>query len=295
MWKSREIAALLQLIDDPDEEVFDTVSAKILHYGKEIIPNLESLWERTVDVEVQHRIEHLIHRVQFQNLQNDLLDWSNGRRQDLFRGALIVARYQFPELNVPSVLNQYEQIRRNVWLELNTYLTPLEQVNVINSILYNYYKFQGHELSEREPKHFCINQLLESRQGNGYTIGLLYLALCELLDVPVFAVDIPRQFVFAYIETVHQFYDTSEAGIQQTHFFIDPANGMVYTIKDVDAYLNKINAPNREHPLLPLTPRQVLCKMLDELALCYRYKREDEKALEILQLKDLITTNAKIA
>ena len=92
-----------------------------------------------------------------------------------------------PESNIPTILSQFDKIRRNIWLELNNYLTPLEQVNVFNSILYNFYKLQGHELTEREPKYFFINQVLESKQGNSYSIGVLYLALCELLDIPIFA------------------------------------------------------------------------------------------------------------
>ena len=156
MQQNKEIKALLRLIDDPDDEVYDTVAEKLMRYGKDIIPNLEELWEVTIDESVQERIEQLIHRVHFQDLQDEFLEWSNSKNPELLRGAILVAKYQFPEINIPSILTQFDQIRRNIWLELNNYLTPLEQVNVFNSILYNYYKLQGHELTEREPKYFFI-------------------------------------------------------------------------------------------------------------------------------------------
>lgn len=288
MQHNKEISALLRLIDDPDDEVFNTVAHKLLNYGKDIIPNLEQLWEVTIDQDVQERIETLIHRVHFQDLQNDLLEWSRSKRPELLRGAILVAKYQFPELNVPALLSQFDQMRRNIWLELNSYLTPLEQVNVFNSILYNYYKLQGHELTEREPKYFFINQVLESKQGNAYTLGVLYLALCELLDIPIFAVDVPRQFVFAYIDTLHHFFSPGTEGVQQVQFFIDPLNGMVYTQKDVDTYLRKINAYDRESYFTPLLSRRIIFKMLEELSLCYRYRREEQKADEIQQLMRLL-------
>jgi len=292
MWENKEISALLQLIDDPDDEVFDTVSEKILHYGRAIIPNLESLWEHTEDLSVQERIEQLIHRVHFQDLQQELLDWSKSKHPEILRGAILVAKYQFPDLNIPSLLAQFDQIRRNIWLELNNYLTPLEQVNVFNSILYNYYKLQGHELTEREPKHFFINQVMESRQGNSYTLGVLYLALCELLDIPIFAVEVPRQFIFAYIDTLYHFYSPDNEGVQQIQFFIDPLNGMVYTQKDVDTYLKKINATDREEYFKPLLSKRVIFKMLEELCLCYKYRREDAKAEEIQQLMTILVTDS---
>lgn len=288
---NKEISALLQLIDDPDEDVFDTVAEKLLHYGRDIIPNLEQLWEVTVDESVQERIEFLIHRVHFQDLQHELFEWSHSKNPELLRGAIIVAKYQFPDLNVPSILSQFDQIRRNIWLELNSYLTPLEQVNVFNSILYNYYKLQGHELTEREPKYFFINQVLESKQGNAYSLGVLYLALCELLDIPIFAVDIPRQFVFAYIDTLHHFLSPADEVMQQIQFFVDPMNGMVYTQKDVDAYLRKINARDREQYFTPLLAKRVIYKMLEELNLCYKYRREEQKAEEVQQLMQILITN----
>lgn len=292
MWENKEISALLRLIDDPDDEVFDTVSEKILHYGRAIIPNLEELWEHTADQSLQERIEHLIHRVHFQDLQQEILEWSKSKNPEVLRGAILVAKYQFPDLNIASLLTQFDQIRRNIWLELNNYLTPLEQINVINSILYNYYKLQGHELTEREPKHFFINQVLESRQGNSFTFGILYLALSELLDIPVFAVDVPRQFIFAYIDTLYHFFNPDNEGIQQIQFFIDPLNGMVYTQKDVDTYLKKINATDRENYFKPLNSKRVIVKMLEELCLCYRYKRDDIKADEIQQLMNIIVTDS---
>ena len=288
MRPNKEIKALLQLMDDPDDEVYDTVSAQLLHYGREIIPDLEQLWELTADGALQERIEGLIHRVHFQDLQHEFTEWSHSEHPELLRGAILVARYQFPDLNVAAILSQFDMLRRNVWLELNNYLSPLEQVNVFNSILYNFFNLKGHELTDRDPKYFFINQVLESRQGNGYTIGILYLALCELLDIPIFAMDVPRQFIFAYINIIPDFFHTGTDTIQQIQFYIDPINGMIYSQKDVDAYLRKINATDAGRYFTPMLTKRIIYKMMEELSQCYRYKKEEDKADEIRQLMDLL-------
>ncbi|MEI9933362.1 MAG: hypothetical protein WDM71_00550 [Ferruginibacter sp.] len=44
MVENKEITALFHLIDDPDQEVYNTISDKIISFGKGIIPNLENLW-----------------------------------------------------------------------------------------------------------------------------------------------------------------------------------------------------------------------------------------------------------
>jgi regulator of sirC expression with transglutaminase-like and TPR domain len=294
MWKDKEVRALLKLIDDPDGEVYETVAGRLLNYGKAIIPNLEELWEITEDEAVQSRIELLIHRVQFEDLQHDFHEWATEKSPGLLRGAILVARYQYPDLNAAVVLSQVDAMRRNIWLELNNYLTPLEQINIFNSILYSYYRLQGHELSERDPKHFFINQALESKQGNGYTIGIIYLALCELLDIPVFAVEIPRQLVFAYIDAWHPFLHPERAqSAGQITFFVDPMNGAVYTRRDVDAYLNKIGARDKSQYFAPLDSHRVIYKMMEELALCYRYRREEEKADEIQLLMRMLVMDGR--
>ena len=265
MWEDKEVKALLQIIDDPDEEVYDIVAGRIMSYGRSIIPNLEQLWEATEDEGVQNRIETLIHRVHFEKLEEDFHEWASERQPGLLSGALLVARLRYPELSTASIMGQVDAMRRNIWLELNNYLTPLEQVNVFNSILYSYYRLQGRELGEREPGHFFINNVLESRQGNAYTIGILYLVLCEMLDIPVFAVDVPRQLVFAYIDAWHPFLHPDRGDVAKVSFFVDPLNGSVYTRRDVEAYLHKLGVRLGEEHYTPIDARRVIYKMMEEL------------------------------
>ncbi|MEO7210695.1 MAG: hypothetical protein ABIY35_07110, partial [Chitinophagaceae bacterium] len=130
MKENNEIAALLRLIDDPDEEVYSTVSTRIFDFGKNIIPNLENLWETTISEEVQSRIELLIHRLQFVDITQELKAWKSAATPDIITGALIVAKLQYPDLSITPILQEVEKIRRNIWLELNSFLTPLEQAHV---------------------------------------------------------------------------------------------------------------------------------------------------------------------
>jgi len=86
----------------------------------------------------------------------------------------------------------------------------------------------------------------------------------------------------------HHFFSQDSEGVQQIQFYIDPMNGMVYTQKDVDAYLRKINAQDRESYFNPLLTKRIIFKMLEELSLCYRYRREEQKADEIQDLMRLL-------
>ncbi len=104
MLETREISALFSLIDDPDQEVFNTVSNRIVHYGRGIIPNLENLWENTLSEEVQSRIEMLIHKLHYNDLTRDFTDWKNNPYHDLLFGSLLVAKFHYPDLATAPVL-----------------------------------------------------------------------------------------------------------------------------------------------------------------------------------------------
>ena len=73
MIENKEIIALFHLMDDPDEVVYNSVSDKILSFGKEIIPNLENLWENTLQEQTQERIQQIIHKLHFEDLTNDFI------------------------------------------------------------------------------------------------------------------------------------------------------------------------------------------------------------------------------
>ena len=168
-----EINALFKLIDDPDEEVFNTIADRLLVYGSPIIPDLEHLWENTLDEATLERIEMMIYKLRLQDLKEAFTKWNADPNATLFEGALLVTQYQFPELALDTLRHQMEKIRRNIWLELNNYLTPLEQANVIRNILYNYYQIKGVEVNYEKPEEFLISAPLQFKKGNAIANTLL--------------------------------------------------------------------------------------------------------------------------
>lgn len=287
MVENKEISALFHLIDDPDEEVFDTVSNKIISFGKGIIPNLENLWEHTNTEDIQGRIELLIHKLHFRDLTNDFISWKDGNCE-LLRGALLTAQYQYPEMQASQALQEIEKLRRNIWLELNNYLTPLEQVNVITSILYNYYKQKGVEIAYGQPEDFLINKILETKKGNSISNGILYLILCDQLDIPVKATNIPKQFILGYYARQYEFMGASEYMEEKINFYIDPLNGQIYSNKDVENYFKRISVPPTPSYFRKLSNKRIIQFLLEELSKCFDDGPNSYKQEELLSLVKLL-------
>jgi regulator of sirC expression with transglutaminase-like and TPR domain len=279
MQENREISALFHLIDDPDEEVFSSVSDRIVSLGRAIIPNLEHLWENTPDESVQGRIEMLIHKLHFRDLVNDFTNWKNGSCE-LLQGALLTARYRYPEMIATTTLQEMEKIRRNIWLELNSYLTPLEQINVITGILYSYYKMKGNEPAYDMQEDFLINKVIENKKGNAITNGILYLIICELLDIPVKAINIPKQFILGYFDIDYNFPNPTRQKSEKIKFYIDPLNGQIYSHKDVENYFKRISVPPTPSYFKQLDNKRIIQHLLEEFSKCFTndaslYKKND--------------------
>ena len=288
MQETKEISALFNLIDDPDNEVFSTVSNRIVDYGRGIIPNLENLWENTLSEEVQGRIEMLIHKLHYIDLTRDFTDWKNNPYHDLLFGSLLVAKFQYPDLATAPVLQELERIRRNVWLELNSFLTSLEQANVISRIVYNYYNLKGVEMGYKNPDDFFIHKVIESKKGNALSNGVLYLLLCELLEINVKAINVPKQFILAYF---HNDYDQSDANLnpqQKIHFYIDAISGQIFSHKDIEAYFKRISVPITPFYFKPMTHKRIIQLQLEELSKCFENPKHQYKHDELIGLSNLL-------
>lgn len=287
MEQSKEISALLKLIDDPDTEIFGAVSEKIVGYGKPIIANLEDLWENTANEEIQTRIELLIHRLHYTDLLEDFRQWSLAGHHDLMLGALLAAKFEYPELVTTPVLQEIEKIRRNVWLELNNYLTPLEQVRIIAGIVYGYYGLKGTEISYSNVNDFLLHKVLETKKGNQSSNGILYLIICELLDIPVKAIGIPKQFVLAYFKPGYS-SDNLEDHVSKIEFFIEPASGQVFSHKDIEKYFKRISVPPTHSYFKPFSNKRIIQHLLEEMANCFDNDKDVYKKEELIKLSNLL-------
>ena len=286
MKDNKEIQALLMLIDDPDMDVYETVSNKIISFGKEIIPNLEHYWETAVNTELQEKIEMLIHRLHFTDLKNEFTEWSAGTA-DILSGAMLVSKYAYPEMDPSVIFKEIEKLRRNIWLEMNSYLTPIEQINVINSIVFNYYRQRGTEIVYDSADGFLLNKTLESHKGNAFGNGTLLLILCHLLDVPVYAISIPKQFILGYFDRHFDMLNPSGHASEKIKFYIDPVNGQMYSHKDVENYFKKIAVPPVSSYFRALTNKAALRSVLEELSKCYDNDAQQYKLNEIAALIEL--------
>ena len=90
--KKDRLQALIALLDDPDEAVFEAVEQQLLCEDVQIVHQLEQIWETSLDELIQSRIENLIQQIQFAETRTKILNWANQKQIDLFEGFFLISQ-----------------------------------------------------------------------------------------------------------------------------------------------------------------------------------------------------------
>lgn len=284
-----ELAALISLLDDTDSEVFEHVSEKLIGLGPDIIPQLEERWESDLDPLLQGRIESLVHKIQYEDVRGNLRYWVKEDTEDLLEAALILARYAYPTKDINSLRERIGGIRRSIWVELNQYLTPVEKIKQVNSVLFKHLGYKREETAERKPASSYLNILLETRKGNPLGLSMLYLILAQQLELPVYAVNLPLMPVLAFTDGyLHQFGDSVELN-DRVEFYIYPyRQGHILTRTNLSEYLRKIDKPLAPEFYAPVSNLDFLRSWGSLQSALYREAGEEERAAEFRELFSLL-------
>lgn len=281
----KEISALVKLLDDPDQEIFRHVEERLLGYGNEVIDYLENAWEQSLDSLLQQRIENIVHKIQFANVKEDLNLWYQSGAFDLLQGALVVNRYQYPDLDEEKIILQIEEIKREIWLGLQYEMSSIEKIKLINHIFYNVYGFNGNTKNHHDPQNSYINQVIESKKGNQISLAILYATLAQKLDIPVYGVNLPQHFILGYIDESRR--EEHEFGVL---FYINAFNrGAIFGKHDVDQFLRQLNLDPLPGFYAPCSNVEIIRRVIRNLISAYENLGSTEKVEELKELQEILS------
>jgi regulator of sirC expression with transglutaminase-like and TPR domain len=265
----QELLALISMLDEPDNKALGFISQQIFAYGPDAIPTLEEAWENTFNNLLQERIEDMIHNIQQDTLYHEMNNWANLGNSDLAKGCYLVSRFHYPTLKQEVITTAIARLRVDIWLELNDELTALEKIKVLNHILFAVRKYKGVVNEDNNPRLTLINMLLENHKGDAISLGALYIILAQVLDMPVYGVDLPQHFILAYtrrpMDEKRPFLDASDV-----LFYINPfRQGAVFTIKQIEHYLKQMDIEMQPSHFLPCSNKVIIRRMMTEMLQSY--------------------------
>jgi regulator of sirC expression with transglutaminase-like and TPR domain len=272
----KELHALVSLLDDTDREVKSHVLDKLISIGHPVIPFLEKKWEESFNPSIQKEIEDLVHRLQFLQLKERLVDWKSSPDQDLLTGLWIINTYQYPDLEFEKLNADMHQIYFEVWTAFKNDLLPYEQVRIINGVLFNTLRFSANTKNFHSPGNSMLSNVLETKKGNPISLCSIYLLVAKKLGLPIYGVNLPNLFVLTY--------KSSDAS-----FYINAFNkGLIFSRKDIVNYLEHLNIESREVFFDPCSNLDIITRVLRNLIVAFEKLGEIEKSEEIRELLEII-------
>jgi regulator of sirC expression with transglutaminase-like and TPR domain len=288
-----KIQALISLLDDPSEEVFSTVEGELLKEEVDIVPELEKAWETTYDANYQKRLENLIHNLQFRDVKERIRKWLENSEEDLLYGAWLVSRYQYPELKYEDLNDKINQLRKEIWLELNDHLTALEKVRIINHVLYDVHNFSRNNSNFMAPQNSFISDVFETRKGNPISLSVIYSVVAQRLGLPIMGVNLPKNFILCYLDDTGNLPYTDKTGEAPILFYINPINkGAVLGRKEIEFFIRQQKLEPRHSFFAPCPNHEIVQRMLNNLLYSYETLENPEKAEEIRELLSMFSGNS---
>ena len=197
-------------------------------------------------------------------------------RVDLLRAALTFARIDDPQLDIDHYVHRLEELARRVTARVQDLDEPTQVIAALNEVLFQEEMFRGNTVDYYSPRNSFLHHVLDRRLGIPITLALVYMEVARRVGFPLFGVGMPGHFLLKH-------YDVDGRSILIDAF----ERGQVVTEEDCRQKLNSIYAGQvalQPEFLLPVTRRQMLTRMLNNLRSIYLSQRDFRRAVQVVDL-----------
>ena len=273
MATKNEIDALVSLLDDPDEIIFNQIKSQLLEIGTDCIPHLEKAnFENEYGPVFKSRINGITHEISLSKVLKDHNDWIN-HPVNLIDGVNQIDQYFFPNITKSYVQNELSKIATDVSEHLYDSMSPIEKVSVINDVLYDIYNFRGDKKNYHSAENSSFGKLLQTKKGNPLTNSILYVEIARLLNLPIMGINLPNHFIVGYLNSkdIRYYPNNYKFTKKDVDFYINPfSQGVVLKHEDVEDFIQEINVINNEYYYIPCPYSHITKRILTNLNFSFK-------------------------
>jgi regulator of sirC expression with transglutaminase-like and TPR domain len=205
---------------------------------------------------------------------------------DLTRASLLIARVAYPNLDAAPTLAQLDALAQRVknrltspealdLPQLSSETHPLNAVNILNKVLFEDEHFHGNQSDYYDPNNSFLNKVIENHTGIPISLSLLYIEIGKRIGIQLDGIGLPYHFMVRYKWSNGLIY-------------INPFDGgRLLNEQECQQYINEVAQSRTElHPhwFEPVSRKQILVRMLNNLKRIYINKDKFEQALFISDL-----------
>jgi regulator of sirC expression with transglutaminase-like and TPR domain len=195
-------------------------------------------------------------------------------RVDLACAALEIARDDYPDLDVAGYLRRIDQIAVHVMERLESEKTVYHRIAALNSVMFEEHGFHGNRRNYYDPKNSFLNEVIERKMGIPISLSVLYMEVAQRTGLPLYGVSFPGHFLVKYSD-------------DRERIVIDPFNaGEVKSRESLGQLLKSLYGGKVtlvDDFLEPVTKKQIIRRMLNNLKMIYLQEKNFLKILAVLQ------------
>ncbi len=252
-----QIKALIRLLSDRDERIVNTIRAQLIQAGPAAIPLLQ---EAKIDQpEMAERISLALDDIRGVGIEEEFQKLRACRDEclDLERGAFLIARYAYPDLDEPSYVRKLDEMADTVRDRIGHQESGEEAVKALGRYLFAEQGFRGNTKDYYQVDNSYLNCVIDRRTGIPISLSVLYLLVANRLRLPVFGIGMPGHFLVKFES-------------QGYKVFIDCFNaGALLTKQDCTRFLTQAGYGFDERYLEKSSSRTILIRSLKNLIPIY--------------------------
>ena len=193
----------------------------------------------------------------------------------LDRAALALATIEYPGLDIGNSLAILDSYANELATRLGTPCRGADFVIAANKYLFNDLGFAGNAGNYYDPRNSCLNEVLAVRLGIPITLSVVYMEVARRLRRTVAGIGLPGHFIVRYDD-------------REFSAFIDPFHGgrILEPEQCFELARSSTGAEIQDDPSLlqPVTKRQIVLRMINNLRAIYFSREAHGKALQVLNL-----------
>jgi regulator of sirC expression with transglutaminase-like and TPR domain len=195
---------------------------------------------------------------------------------DLAVAALAIARTEYPKLDVSYYVGRLDALACRVRGRMRNNPTAREVIALLNRVLFDEDGLRGNRDDYYDPRNSFLNDVLDRKLGIPITLSVIYMDVARRVGFPIAGTAMPGHFLLKH-------YDPMAGEV-----LIDPFNrGRIVCNADCQQRLNEIYSGEIElqpEHLRPVTHREILTRILNNLRQIYFTQRNFPKGLTVLDL-----------
>lgn len=255
-----QLRALVSLLADRDESIAQRCRARLLVEGERVRPFLESEIA-TAPREHADAARAALHEWRAVAVDREIAAFAAdpAESQDLFTGAMLIARTNDPDLDPAAVSERLDALAEAVRSRILIPDDPDDVAQALCSVLVEETGLRGNTNDYYHPDNSFLHRVLASGMGIPISLSVIYVLVGRRAGLAVFGVGMPGHFLVRVGESL----------------FLDPFNrGRILRREDCLGYLKEGGFGADESLLRPTPDRLIVARMLANLQNAYK-KRED--------------------